>query len=345
MIRIGEFASIFDVSIKTVRLYEEKGLLKPAYIDNYTGYRYFDDNNIKEMTKILILKDLGLSLKDINNFNFNEQDINNRIKMYEKKINQMKNNINTLKSFLHLKEEEINIKSFVNDEKVIGKWKLIGISNTKENALKNDFIEDSFKIKELYLLPNGEEYWIIKWTKGFIYLNKNECPYEIIENKMLLTIPDSFDNTYSKIAIYEQEDNKEYTKEEIQTKDNTNLEFIEDKNIIGFWKSIDFVNNPENFNPEYKYWKESLYLEKIIISPDYSCIVNYKGKDKIHSESIKFTKNYFIDLGAPNTTSKYIYKTIKNKEYIIAEWKSGDYVYGKMINGYYVLERLKTNEN
>lgn len=28
MIRIGEFASIFDVSIKTVRLYEEKGLLK-----------------------------------------------------------------------------------------------------------------------------------------------------------------------------------------------------------------------------------------------------------------------------------------------------------------------------
>lgn len=112
MIRIGEFASIFDASIKTVRLYEEKGLLKPTYIDNYTGYRNFDDNNIKEMTKILILKDLGLSLKDINNFNFNEQDINNRIKIYEKKINQMKNNINTLKSFLHLKKEDINIKSF-----------------------------------------------------------------------------------------------------------------------------------------------------------------------------------------------------------------------------------------
>ena len=149
MIRIGEFASIFDASIKTVRLYEEKGLLKPTYIDNYTGYRNFDDNNIKEMTKILILKDLGLSLKDINNFNFNEQDINNRIKIYEKKITQIKNSINTLKSFLHLKEEEINIKSFINDEKVIGKWKLIGISNTKENALKKDFIEDSFKIKEL----------------------------------------------------------------------------------------------------------------------------------------------------------------------------------------------------
>ena len=63
MIKIGEFANIFDVSIKTLRLYDEKGLLSPDYIDIYTGYRYYDDESIKTMTKILILKDLGLYLQ------------------------------------------------------------------------------------------------------------------------------------------------------------------------------------------------------------------------------------------------------------------------------------------
>jgi len=89
--------------------------------------------------------------------------------------------------------------------------------------------------------------------------------------------------------------------------------------------------------------KEDLYLEKVIVAPDYSCIANYKGKEKLHSEHIEFTKNYFINLGASNTTSKYIHKTIDNNDYIIVEWKSGDYVYGKMINGYYVLKKMNTN--
>lgn len=95
MIKIGEFAKIFDISIKTIRLYEEKGLITPSYIDNYTGYRYFDNKNIEEMTKILILKDLGLALKEIKDFNFNEEDINNKIKLYEEKIKEIK------KTFIH----------------------------------------------------------------------------------------------------------------------------------------------------------------------------------------------------------------------------------------------------
>ena len=89
MIKIGEFARVFEISIKTIRFYEEKGLINPCYIDNYTGYRYFDKTNIEEMTKILILKDLGLSLKEIKNFKFNEQDIKNKIQNYEKKVNEI----------------------------------------------------------------------------------------------------------------------------------------------------------------------------------------------------------------------------------------------------------------
>ncbi len=69
MLKIGEFAKLFNVSLKTIRFYEEKNLLKPAYIDEFSGYRYYDDYNIETMRKILYLKDLGFSLDEIKNYN------------------------------------------------------------------------------------------------------------------------------------------------------------------------------------------------------------------------------------------------------------------------------------
>ena len=46
MLKIGDFAKIFGITIKTVRYYESIGLIVPGYIDIYTGYRYFNDENL-----------------------------------------------------------------------------------------------------------------------------------------------------------------------------------------------------------------------------------------------------------------------------------------------------------
>ena len=62
MLKIGDFAKVFNVTIKTIRFYEEKELIKPAYIDKYSGYRYYDDSNFTQMSKIMYLKNLGFSL-------------------------------------------------------------------------------------------------------------------------------------------------------------------------------------------------------------------------------------------------------------------------------------------
>jgi len=78
MLKIGDFAKIFDISIKTVRYYESIGLIVPGYIDFYTGYRYFNDENIKRMEEIIALKELGFSLDEIKNFKMSE--IENKIK-------------------------------------------------------------------------------------------------------------------------------------------------------------------------------------------------------------------------------------------------------------------------
>jgi DNA-binding transcriptional MerR regulator len=65
MFRIGDFSQLGQVSIRTLRLYDEMGLLKPAQIDKFTGYRYYSIEQLPRLNRILALKDLGLSLDQI----------------------------------------------------------------------------------------------------------------------------------------------------------------------------------------------------------------------------------------------------------------------------------------
>src|SRR5512147_3281105 len=65
MFKIGDFSRLTQVSIKTLRYYDEIGLLKPAQIDRFTNYRYYTIEQLPRLNRILALKDLGLSLDQI----------------------------------------------------------------------------------------------------------------------------------------------------------------------------------------------------------------------------------------------------------------------------------------
>ena len=65
MIRIGDFSRLRRVSVKTLRYYDEMGLLKPVEVDRFTGYRYYEFNQLPRLHRILALKDLGFSLEEI----------------------------------------------------------------------------------------------------------------------------------------------------------------------------------------------------------------------------------------------------------------------------------------
>ncbi len=65
MIRIGDFSKLSQVSIKTLRYYDELGLLKPVHVDEFTGYRYYSVSQLPRLNRILALKDLGLSLEQV----------------------------------------------------------------------------------------------------------------------------------------------------------------------------------------------------------------------------------------------------------------------------------------
>ncbi len=65
MIKIGDFSKLAHVSVKTLRHYGQLGLLKPARIDRYNGYRYYTLQQLTHLNRILALKDLGFSLEQI----------------------------------------------------------------------------------------------------------------------------------------------------------------------------------------------------------------------------------------------------------------------------------------
>ncbi len=65
MIRIGDFSKLSRVSVKTLRFYDEMDLLKPVDVDRFTGYRYYEFDQLPRLYRILALKDLGFSLGEI----------------------------------------------------------------------------------------------------------------------------------------------------------------------------------------------------------------------------------------------------------------------------------------
>lgn len=65
MYKIGDFSRLSKTTIKTLRYYEKEKLLIPAFIDPNTGYRYYETKQLVELSKIISLRQVGLSIKDI----------------------------------------------------------------------------------------------------------------------------------------------------------------------------------------------------------------------------------------------------------------------------------------
>lgn len=65
MFKIGDFSRIARVSCRLLRYYDEIGLLKPGGIERDTGYRYYSASQLPRLNRILVLKELGLTLEDI----------------------------------------------------------------------------------------------------------------------------------------------------------------------------------------------------------------------------------------------------------------------------------------
>ncbi|MBM6800395.1 MerR family transcriptional regulator, partial [Coprobacillus cateniformis] len=93
--KTGEFAKKANVSIRTIRYYDKKGLLNPSSI-GANGYRYYTDKDFLKLQKILSLKYLGFSLEDIFSMTVNDnyislkESLNMQKKLIDKQITHLR---------------------------------------------------------------------------------------------------------------------------------------------------------------------------------------------------------------------------------------------------------------
>lgn len=115
MYKIGDFSNMSKTTIKTLRYYEKEGLLKPVYIDLNTGYRYYETSQLVELSKIVHLRQAGLSIKDIKNI-LDGQDLIEVLKYRKKEIEKQLFNYNTeLSKINYLLEGNMKNKIFVKE--------------------------------------------------------------------------------------------------------------------------------------------------------------------------------------------------------------------------------------
>jgi len=65
MFKISEFSKIAQVPASLLRYYDKIGLFKPVHTDDLNNYRNYDASQLAELSRILALKELGLSLEQI----------------------------------------------------------------------------------------------------------------------------------------------------------------------------------------------------------------------------------------------------------------------------------------
>ncbi len=63
--RISEVAGLMGIHPKTLRYYEEQGILTPTYVDERTGYRYYDQRAILYLWQLLVMREAGMHVRDL----------------------------------------------------------------------------------------------------------------------------------------------------------------------------------------------------------------------------------------------------------------------------------------
>ena len=91
MFKICDFSKICQVPVSALRYYADLGLLEPAHIDPFTGFRYYELDQLPRLNRIMALKDLGLSLEEIGRL-LNEEvsvdEMRGMFRMQQAKIQQ-----------------------------------------------------------------------------------------------------------------------------------------------------------------------------------------------------------------------------------------------------------------
>lgn len=92
---IGQMAKLNQTTVQALRLYDSLGILKPIYVNNDNGYRYYDVKQNAQLDMIHYMKATGMTLKEIKEV-FDHHDLTLLTQVLEKHLKQVSEQINEL---------------------------------------------------------------------------------------------------------------------------------------------------------------------------------------------------------------------------------------------------------
>ena len=110
--RIGMFSKMNQVTIKTLRYYNEVGLLRPRFIDPDNGYRYYSSSQLEPLHRLLALRGIGYSIEEIKQVQdgVSEQRILQRKKQQlMKEISERMSMLSQIEGYLQQEEENYHM--------------------------------------------------------------------------------------------------------------------------------------------------------------------------------------------------------------------------------------------
>ncbi|HAQ60482.1 TPA: hypothetical protein DCR49_00520 [Candidatus Delongbacteria bacterium] len=104
---IGEFSKLTNLTPKMLKLYQEKELLIPAKVDEFTKYRFYDDSNIETANLITFFKQFDLSLAEIKEIVDNQDDESVLAELLEKQKDVIEDKITKYNFVMGLINEKL----------------------------------------------------------------------------------------------------------------------------------------------------------------------------------------------------------------------------------------------
>ena len=117
----------------------------------------------------------------------------------------------------------------------------------------------------------------------------------------------------------------------VGSKDKIDLPFTDDPDVVGEWRSVDFVEAMPQFNPQKRRFRGELFLKSMTFLPG----------GKMPQPWLTWTKGVLIHHG-DQTASHYEIRRIQSRQYLFLEWRNGDYTISGRNPPFYVLQ--KTNQ-
>lgn len=102
---ISEAAAACGITPRTLRHYEQKGLLNPRNVNKKTGYRYYDALDLQDILLVLLLRDAGMSIEEVESYIHNAITPQEQIGLLQKQLVSVQRSIDLLKTHCTKRDE------------------------------------------------------------------------------------------------------------------------------------------------------------------------------------------------------------------------------------------------